>query len=56
MTDSKPTEPLEMLDNTAMFIESMTGIKAQFVAAGWRDYTAELMCVEMFRKLEPATR
>lgn len=50
MADSAPKpDPLQMLDEAQMFVETFTGIKSRFVAAGWREYTAELMVVEMFK-------
>lgn len=41
---------LAAMDDIAKFVEFQTGIKNQFIAAGWDERTAELMTYEVYRK------
>ena len=61
MEENKETEAdkqaealLKIQDDVANFIASMTGIKAQFVAAGWAPTTAEHMTVELYKNVVKA--
>jgi len=40
---------LDILDMSGDLVAAMTGIKQQFVAAGWDPRNAELMVIEMYR-------
>jgi hypothetical protein len=55
--DSKKPEPgspaamLGAMEDTARFVSSMTGIKAQFVAQGWSELAAEQMVIVIARRI-----
>ena len=38
-------DPLDLLDHTTIAVEAYTGMKQQFVAAGWSERNAERMVV-----------
>lgn len=50
----KPASPAEQLmqvqDQVATAVAGFTGVKAQFIAAGWSPEAAEQMTLEMFRQ------
>ena len=39
---------LKVMEDVGQFVALMTGIKAQFVAAGWHEHTAERATIEMY--------
>lgn len=40
---------MRIMDDAATAVAAMSGIKAQFVAAGWSEQGAEQMTIEMMR-------
>ncbi|HLS02182.1 MAG TPA: hypothetical protein VK054_09420 [Beutenbergiaceae bacterium] len=40
-------DPLDLLDQTAIAVEAYTGMKQQFVAAGWSERNAERMVIAL---------
>ncbi|MFS0718846.1 hypothetical protein ABC337_04935 [Arthrobacter sp. 1P04PC] len=42
---------LAKLEEYALFVSIMTGIKAQYVNAGWSEHAAEIMTIEMLRNV-----
>lgn len=48
MTDSAATL-LKAMDEAATAVAVLTGIRAQFIEAGWTQVTAEIAVLEMFR-------
>lgn len=42
-------DPMEMADQMKKLVEVWTGLKAQFVEAGWEAVNAEQMCLEIIR-------
>lgn len=42
-------ELMNVFNDTETFVAMWTGVKAQFVAAGWSAQNAELMVIELFR-------
>jgi len=46
---------LKALSDTADGVAAMTGVKAQFIEAGWSEPNAELMVLEMLRASNKAT-
>ena len=46
---SKPNELLDILDQYADIVATMTGIKAQYIEAGWSALHAEAMVIEGLR-------
>lgn len=41
-------DSLKFLDETEKFVEMITGLKHQFINAGWSELIAEGMALEMF--------
>lgn len=46
---------LAMLDAAADMVATWTGVKAQFVGAGWNERAAELMTIEILRAAVAST-
>ena len=44
------TDPMQTLEDTAVWVASVTGVKAQLVAAGWSAPVAEQMVLEVVRE------
>ena len=44
---------LATLDSTAQLVEFLTGVKAQYVAAGWTPAAAEQITIEIFKRTGP---
>ena len=55
MKDATPS-PLDAMTEAAIFVAAMTGIKAQFINAGWSNDAAEALCVAAFQKSTEGTR
>lgn len=49
MSTDRRQELLTAVDDSALAIASLTGIKAQLVDQGWSETSAEQLVIEMFR-------
>lgn len=56
MTDTERTQYLTALEQSKDFVATMTGIKQQFIEAGWTDVVAEHMTYAMLMASQKATK
>lgn len=49
MADNSNTAFLQAMEETATAVAMMTGIRAQYIEAGWSPANAELMVIESLR-------
>jgi len=50
VTRTKDLETIASLDRTALWVELLTGIREQLIAAGWSSIVAQHMVLEMYRQ------
>ena len=44
---------LQAMDDIAKLVEVMTGVKNQFIGAGWDERMAEAISLKWYRKIQP---
>lgn len=55
MTDNRTTDAFEALESYGELVAVMTGVKNQFIEAGWSWPAAEMATLDIFRKLHNAS-
>lgn len=51
MTENRATDAFEALESYGELVAVMTGVKNQFIEAGWSWQAAELATMDIFRRL-----